>query len=136
MTDKLDQILSPHQTALGLRAYRQEVLSANIANAATPGYTSRDFDFGTALKAALGPSQGTANTVDMVRTSAGHLPGVQPTAQPAALLYRVPYQSSLDGNTVEMDQERGSFAQNAVQYEATLSFVSSHIKSLLSVLQG
>ena len=41
MLDKLDAALRFQQEALNLRAQRQEVLAANIANADTPGYQRR-----------------------------------------------------------------------------------------------
>jgi flagellar basal-body rod protein FlgB len=51
------------------------------------------------------------------------------------LLYRVPSQPSIDGNTVEMDAERINFADNALRYEANLTVVSAKIKSLLAAAQ-
>lgn len=50
MLDKLDAALRFQQEALNLRAQRQEVLAANIANADTPGYQARDMDFASELK--------------------------------------------------------------------------------------
>lgn len=50
MLDKLDAALRFQQEALNLRAQRQEVLAANIANADTPGYQARDLDFASELK--------------------------------------------------------------------------------------
>ena len=37
-----------HAEALKLRAERQQVLASNIANADTPDYKARDFDFNAA----------------------------------------------------------------------------------------
>lgn len=50
MLDKLDAALRFQQEALNLRAQRQEILAANIANADTPGYQARDLDFASELK--------------------------------------------------------------------------------------
>lgn len=137
MLDKLDQTLRFQQTALSLRGYRQEILSANIANADTPYYKARDFDFSSVLKAALGPATAPVATPGLVRTSAYHLAGTNaPVAQPTSLMYRTPYQMSVDGNSVEMDAERAQFAQNAIHYEASIGFVSGQIKSLLAVVQS
>jgi flagellar basal-body rod protein FlgB len=47
----------------------------------------------------------------------------------------VPAQSSIDGNTVEMDAERIAFADNALRYEANLTVTSAKIKSLLAAAQ-
>ncbi len=43
------------------------------------------------------------------------------------LLYRNPYQASLDGNTVDMDAERVRFADNTLHYQST-STVSDRTK--------
>jgi len=141
MLDKLDQTLRFQQTALSLRGYRQEILSANIANADTPYYKARDIDFSSALKTALGTSAPGASapvqSTGLMRTSAQHLTGTQPqSAGLSQLLYRVPYQASADGNTVEMDNERSQFARNAIQYEAGIGFISAQIKNLLAVVQS
>ena len=35
-----------------------------------------------------------------------------------------------------MDRERASFADNAVKYEATLRFINSSVRTLLSAITG
>ena len=105
--DFLDQKLGIHATALRVRAQRLDIIASNIANAATPGYKARDLDF----KAALAGAQ------DAIR-------------------YRVPVQASLDGNTVELATEQVAFAENAVQYRATLSFLSGRIQGIMTALKG
>lgn len=134
MIDKLNAALRFNQEALSLRAQRQEVLAANIANADTPGYKARDIDFGSELRRALDRGRGAA-AVTLATSSARHLHAGAAVATDASLLYRVPAQSSIDGNTVEMDAERVNFADNAMRYEFGLSRVSSKIKSLLAALQ-
>lgn len=133
MIDKLDSALRFHQEALNLRARRQEVLSANIAHADTPGYKARDFEFGSALAQALERGR-SGMAVPMATTSARHLAGSAAGANDA-LLYRVPHQSSLDGNTVEMDVERVNFSDNALHYEANLTLLGAKIKSLMALVQ-
>ena len=118
MPDRLDDYFGFHQRALALRAQRQQLLASNIANADTPDFKARDIDFRPALQAAT--------------ASAGA--AMSPHAAP--LLYRLPRQDSIDGNTVELDSERAQFADNALRYEASLSAVDGKIKSLLAVLQG
>ena len=53
MLDRLDKEFAFGREALDVRAYRQELLSSNIANADTPGYKARDVDFSSALAGAL-----------------------------------------------------------------------------------
>lgn len=134
MVDKLDAALRFQQEALNLRARRQEVLSSNIAHADTPGYKARDFDFSSSLSQAM--EQGRqAQSVSMSTTSARHIQGEASIRSDPDLLYRVPTQSSIDGNTVEMDVERVNFTDNAVHYESGLTIIGVQIKSLLSAVQ-
>jgi flagellar basal-body rod protein FlgB len=133
VASKIDNAFSFQQQALGLRAQRQQILAGNIANADTPNYKARDFDFATALKDAVaGRSSG---DLTLATTNVGHLPGSAP-AGAARLLYRSPVQPSADGNTVDMDVERGQFSENAVQYEASLTFITAQVKTLLAAVQA
>ena len=53
MVSKIDSAFQFDQTALRLRSARQELLASNIANADTPKYKAKDFDFASALQTAL-----------------------------------------------------------------------------------
>ena len=119
--------------ALDLRSQRHQVLASNIANADTPNYKARDFDFASTLKAAMAGRQG--GDLPLAQTASAHLSGSGAGA-PVRLMYRVPSQSSVDGNTVDMDIERGQFSENAVQYEAGLTFITHQIKLLNAALQS
>src|SRR5262245_36887179 len=120
MIDRIDQELSFSRQALNLRTYRQEVLASNIANADTPHYKARDFDFKTALAGSMG---GAASGVTLNKTASGHLDASGAGMAGVNLTYRGEYQGSVDGNTVNMDIERSAFAENSVQVEALLTFV-------------
>lgn len=133
MLNRLDQDLKFHQTALNLRAWRQEMLASNIANADTPNYKARDVDFRSALNGALGKVQGSA--LPMEKTAAGHLSPAGGNRFGAALMYRGEQQSSVDGNTVNMDVERAAFAENALQMEAMLTFINGKLKTMGMALQ-
>jgi flagellar basal-body rod protein FlgB len=126
-----DRIFSSHDEALVLRAQRASILASNLANADTPHYKARDIDF----RAALSHAQGAV--LDLKMTREGHLP-----AQGEGLLagvrhgYRVPTHPALDGNTVDAQQEQARFAENAVQYQATLTFLNGRISGLMGALKG
>jgi flagellar basal-body rod protein FlgB len=126
---KLDELFQFSQTALKLHAYRQQLIASNIANADTPSYKARDIDFAAALKNAEAAH---------AKPQAPALRIGQPDATPlgAELQYRSVVQRSVDGNTVDLDIERAQFAENAVRYEAQLTFISSQIKSMLAAIQG
>jgi flagellar basal-body rod protein FlgB len=128
--------LSFQAEALKLRSYRQELLAANIANADTPNYKAVDFDFAQALRNATSSTTAQANPAALATTDPAHQSGRGVAAGQPTLLYHQPSQSSLDGNSVEMDVERAKFADNTVRYEAALTLLNSKIKSLLSVIQG
>ena len=133
MVNKLDNALWFQQQTLNLRAYRQQVLAANIANADTPHYQARDLDFSSALQAAVA-GRGEAGLA-LARTAPGHI-AIAASADPTFLKYRQPTQASADGNTVEMDVERAQFADNSLHYEAGLTFLTHQIRTLLTALQG
>jgi flagellar basal-body rod protein FlgB len=108
-----------HGTALALRSQRLALLASNIANAGTPGYKARDIDFNKALESA---SSGKGTNVD--------------SAARGALGYRVPLEVSMDGNTVELATEQTQFAENAVKYRTSLSFLEGRINTIMTALRG
>ena len=134
MTNRIDDALSFQSKALGLRAYRQQILAGNIANADTPNYKARDFDFSVALKDAVaGRASG---DLPLATTSAGHISGASAASGPTRLMYRTPAQDSVDGNTVDMDLERSAFSENALQYQAGLTFITHQLKMQMAAVQG
>ncbi|MFP1682499.1 flagellar basal body rod protein FlgB [Alloalcanivorax sp. C16-1] len=135
MIDRLTAALNYDQQALGLRNERQKVLANNIANADTPGFKARDFDFGRELSRAMGPGGAGDQGLALRTTAAGHLGGHGPARAVDDLLYRVPDQPSLDGNTVNMDVERVQFADNSVRYQTALTLLNSRIQGLKSAMQ-
>lgn len=111
-----------------MRAYRQQVIASNIANADTPGYQAVDID----LNAAMRLANGTPLTLNV--SAPGHLSSV--AVSPYPLTYPAPLQPNADGNTVDMDVERAKFAENALMYEFSLDRVSGHYKHLMEMLQN
>jgi flagellar basal-body rod protein FlgB len=108
-----------HDDALRLRAERTKVLASNIANVSTPGYQARDVDFAASLQAASGDgADGLALDGD------------------GAEKYRVPYHPSQDGNTVELGVEQAAFAQNALDFQTSLSFLNMKLKGLAKAING
>lgn len=138
MSTSLDAYLGMHPAALRLREQRTELLARNLANADTPGYKSQDMDFRAALAAATSPA---ATPGVMQATQAGHIgaqgaDAVLSGSTESFLRYRTPLAPSLDGNTVDAQLEQAAFADNAVRYQATLSFLSSKFRSLMTAITG
>lgn len=134
MIDRLDQDLRFKQSALRLRAYRQELLASNIANADTPYFNAKDINFKSALQNVLsGSGQG---SLELSRTSPSHLPGQVTNPLEAEAKYRTEYQGAVDGNTVNIDVERGAISENSIQMEAMLTFINGSLKTMQSAIQG
>ena len=110
-----DTLFGIHGAALEVRSQRMGLLASNIANASTPGFKARDVDFKAALAA--------------VQTKGDN-------AFAGAVQFRVPTEPSMDGNTVELSQEQTAFAENAVQYQTTLSFLNGRIGQITRALKG
>lgn len=141
MLDKLTAGIEFHGKALTLRAERQQVLSSNLANADTPGFKARDFDFASVLAEQVKPAQSQGGGASAITTTnAQHISGSgRAAAGPAsltALKYRTADQASLDGNTVNMDMERANFAENSLRYEASLRFINGNVRKILSAIRG
>lgn len=128
MSINFDKALGIHPQALALREKRGELLAANLANADTPGYKARDLDFKAVFK------QNLQLTQTLERTQANHLP-IQRSLETQAM-YRNPNQASLDGNTVEANVEQAKYAENAVQYQASLQFLNNKFSGLMLALRG
>lgn len=134
MAISLDSALGIHEQALQARVKRAEVLANNLANADTPGFKARDLDFSSMMEQAkqsmsgLGMAQTHERHMD---TSSAGLMG-----QPSELLYRVPHQPSVDGNTVDTQQEQARFMRNAMDYQASFEFLNGKISGLKKAISG
>lgn len=113
-----DTLFGVHGAALEVRSQRMGLLASNIANASTPGFKAKDIDFQAALAAVEGPNGSDSSSIG------------------SAVRYRMPSQPSLDGNTVELSSEQTAFAENAVQYQTTLSFLNGRISQITRALKG
>lgn len=145
MLDRLTKALDFNSQALLLRSDRGRVLASNIANADTPNYKARDFNFSAALSQATGvqmgssvasPTTSAVRGLQAERTATAHLAAGAATGGGPTLLYRTPLQTSLDANTVDMDMERAAFADNTLRYEAGLRFINGQIRTLTLAING
>ena len=119
------------EVSLRGRAARHEVLSANIANADTPGYRPRDLDFNAAMRSA----------VESGATGSGEIPQRGDAAAPAgpdfqSAIYEPEYPDSrhgeerLDGNAVSIDRQMALITENSLAYETSLTFLSRALAGL------
>ncbi len=123
----IDQAFSLNEKSLNVRAQRMEVLSRNIANADTPHFKAQDIDFKSIMKSA---SEGA-----VVTTNAKHL-SEAPDQTGDGLKFRIPFNVSFDGNTVELPVEQAKFGQYAADYQTTLSILENRISGIRKALRG
>lgn len=138
MFDKLTGTLDFHGKALVLRAERQRTIASNIANADTPGYVARDFNFRDAMTQALDSKS--AASLAQPSSSAPDPRHLPLTASGSALGSNLDYgaqtQPAMDNNSVDLDRERGKFVDNSVRYESTLRFINGYSRTILSAITG
>ncbi len=125
----IDNVLNGHTTALKMQSGRAEVLAGNVANSDTPGFKARDIDFKTEFERRLSGSTSGLNI-----TNSKHL-GMD-TSMNSQILYRVPQSFKENGNTVEGEAEQAAFTKNAIQYQASIQFLSSKIRGMKLALKG
>lgn len=129
MTIGFDRALGALPEALALRSRRAEVIAGNLANSDTPGYLARDIPFEDILAGE------TRAALPMTRSTASHL--APPSSDRShSLQYRVPDQPSVDGNTVDAEQEMARYARNSVAFEANFQFLSARFRTLVSAVRG
>ncbi|MEN9689244.1 MAG: Flagellar basal body rod protein FlgB [Pseudomonadota bacterium] len=116
-----------HERALGVRSQRLEVLSRNIANADTPNYKAEDLDFKAMLKE--------TSREYLAATNAKHYAALEEQPDDGKR-FRVPFNSSFDGNTVEISVEQAQFGKAAADYQTTLNFLENRIGGLRKALKG
>lgn len=129
-----DPLFDVHAAALQFHRQRMELLASNIANADTPGYQAKDLDFNKVLAQVEKASTASAGNG---MTQPGHIAlGGNDELLRAATVYRVPTQPSADGNTVDVQTEQAAYADAALHYQSSLSFIDYRLKSLMTAITG
>lgn len=118
MSIRIDDVIGVHAHALQVRMQRSEILAANLANVDTPGFQARDIDFASAMRRLDAGEAFSALTID------------------SPLKYRVPYQASLDGNTVELSVEQAEFSRNSMDFQTSLTFLTQKFSGLKKAIEG
>ena len=125
--DLLSGAFGIHERALGVRSQRLEVLSRNIANADTPNYKAEELDFKAMLKE--------TSREYISATHAKHYAALEEQPDDGKR-FRVPFNSTFDGNTVEISVEQAQFGQAAAEYQTTLNFLENRISGIRKALKG
>ena len=132
MPISFDRAFSIHDDALVLRGRRSSILASNTANVDTPNYKARDIDFGAMLRSV---SQQQSDRVSLASTHRDHISTRSTLTQPE-LKYRNPLHPSLDGNSVDAHVEQAKFAENAMLYQTSFTFLNGKVNGLMKALKG
>ena len=134
MSNPISSYLGLQADALPLREQRMKLIASNLANADTPGYRARDIDFNAALQAAAQARRSPPPREPGARSD--HLPLAPGNELQGFHTVRLAAQPSLDGNTVDGDLENAVFAQAVLEYRASMSFVESKVRGMLTAITG
>ncbi len=122
--------------SLDLRAQNHNRLSANIANAETPGYKPTALSFENELKGALNDKNGATPSVTnhrhiALRNDAASLEMVQ-----GSVVDTSSNTAGLDGNGVELESEMGRMVENQIMYNANIQMLTKKFTSLTLAIKG
>ena len=100
---------------LDLAAYRQSLISSNLANIDTPGYRTRDIDFERTMRHAV--------------ANAGAPPDPPRAVEVPGLMERP------DGNNVSLDRESLLLAQTQLQFRLGVELVRQQFQELTTAIK-
>lgn len=128
MSKIFDKTTDALSTAVNMRLMKNNVISANIANAETPGYKAKKMDFEEAL----------ARQVDidgLRKMSTSHLEHIPVGGSISArarheIYYNPDGVTSNDGNTVDLEKEMTLLAENQIQYKAAIQLINKKLAAL------
>jgi flagellar basal-body rod protein FlgB len=113
-------LLSALESYLKLTTTREQDITANMANVDTPGYRTRDIDFGWELQRAMTNTAGMSGSVQ-----------ITPIAREVPGLMERP-----DGNNVSLDREGLLLSATQLQYQMGVQLIKRHFHTLLSAING
>jgi flagellar basal-body rod protein FlgB len=119
-----DQITSLLKTFLDVQSRRAEIISSNIANAETPGYTAKDLDFAAFLRQAARQALQTRNQ------EAAPLPVASPR-----VIEQLQAPLRLDGNNVDMAHEMATLAETGTQFLTGIQLLQARLRILRTAIR-
>jgi flagellar basal-body rod protein FlgB len=106
-------LMSMLKSQMGYLNQRQKVISQNVANADTPGYTPQDLKSFDKVLATQGPAAGQA----LVRTNAMHIEPARLKGAVAPAVNAPDSETRMDGNSVVLEEEMMKMAESRSDYD-------------------
>ncbi|MCL1981019.1 MAG: flagellar basal body rod protein FlgB [Proteobacteria bacterium] len=121
------------QKTLDLRAKNQEIIGSNIANAETPGYEAKSFQFEEQLQSVMAES-----ALRPVPTRPGHIPLAPDNLEQVNGTVTIAKDTVGfgDRNTVNVDEEMIKLSSNEILYEAAVTMLSKKLSILKYAING
>jgi flagellar basal-body rod protein FlgB len=128
MSNLFDKTTDALGSSINLRQIRNSITSSNIANAETPGYKAQKVDFEEALSRAL-------DTENLGKMHADHpehfLMGQGAIGRVSADVYDNPdINVSNDKNTVDLEKEMSTLAENSIMYKAAVQLINKKLAAM------
>ena len=120
-----DTSLTDLASHMSYRTFRQEIISSNLANVDTPGYTAKDARFEEELQGRM----------KMISTNPAHLSSSkQENSYP---VYEDPFSRiGNDANTVDIDREMMKLSQNHILFNASAQTIYNKLEALQEVIRS
>lgn len=131
-----DRLSSTMQHAMNYRLQRHNMISANLANIDTPGYTPVEIKFDEQLRSFYeNADPQTSISRGLTSTHASHFTMNDPIEQAEVEFdaYSLPDKK---GNSVDMDHESSKLAQNQLMYRTLITAYNKRMSFLQYTISG
>jgi flagellar basal-body rod protein FlgB len=118
--------LSELSSVMSYRLFRQGIISSNVANVDTPGYTAKDVTFEKELSSQMKMS---ATNNKHISSSPANTSGYQVKDDPFSRIGN-------DSNTVDIDREMMKLSQNHLLYNASAQMIQSKLEALKNAIRS
>ena len=121
--------------SLNQRLERSHVLTSNIANAETPGFRALGYSFEEQLQDLAGTNQPVPLRITNDRHKRHAFTQADGTVRPDVFV-RPTETVGHDGNTVDLDKEMATLAQNQILYRTAVEAINRKIGMLRYAISG
>jgi len=116
------------EKTLQYQSTRHKAHASNIANASTPNYLAKEFNFEKSLKEELVKGDSAGN---LTKTNPGHMQ----MSTPVKITLDKTESGRIDGNTVSLDKEMMAVTKNSIDNNTTLSLLKKRMDILKYAIQ-
>ena len=131
-----DRLSSTMQHAMNYRLQRHNMISANIANIDTPGYTPVELKFDEQLRSYYQDTDPETSTSRGLSTTHGSHFDTSSSIEQAEVEFDAYSLPDKKGNSVDIDHESSKMAQNQLMYRTLITAYNKRMGFLQHVISG